>query len=211
MTCRRRQPRITAVVVLILACSMWCAAAGLAADKPAEPTPGDRMIAAYFETETKRLAEASLADVRSKDDWLARRGEARRQLLEMLGLDPMPERTDLKAAVTDTVDHPEFTVENLHYQSRPGLYVTGNLYVPKNLSGPAPAILYVCGHAGVVKDGVIYGNKVAYHRHGAWFARNGYVCLVIDSLQLGEIEGIHHGTYDKHMWWWNSRGYTPAG
>jgi len=28
---------------------------------------------------------------------------------------------------------------------------------------------------------------------------------------LGEIEGLHHGTYRERMWWWNSRGYTPAG
>lgn len=206
----RPRRRTAAAMMLAIGCAMLSAVPVVAAE-PAEPTRGDRMIAAYFRGETRGLAEASLADVRSRDDWTARRGEARRQLLEMLGLDPLPERTELKAAVTGTVDHPEFTVENLHYQSRPGLYVTGNLYVPKNLPGPAPAILYVCGHAGVTKDGVIYGNKVAYHRHGAWFARNGYVCLVIDSLQLGEIEGIHHGTYNKDMWWWNSRGYTPAG
>ena len=44
-----------------------------------------------------------------------------------------------------------------------------------------------------------------------WFARHGYVCLTIDTLQLGEIEGIHHGTYRYGMWWWLNRGYTPAG
>ena len=82
---------------------------------------------------------------------------------------------------------------------------------PKSLAGKAPAILYVCGHSQVKKDGISYGNKVGYQHHGAWFARNGYVCLVIDTLQLGEIEGIHHGTYREKMWWWNARGYTPAG
>ena len=30
-------------------------------------------------------------------------------------------------------------------------------------------------------------------------------------MQLGEIEGIHHGTYREKMWWWNSRGYSSAG
>ncbi|MFH1269065.1 MAG: prolyl oligopeptidase family serine peptidase, partial [Planctomycetota bacterium] len=61
------------------------------------------------------------------------------------------------------------------------------------------------------KDGVSYGNKVHYQHHGSWFARHGYVCLTIDSLQLGEIEATHHGTYRYKMWWWNNRGYTPAG
>ena len=44
--------------------------------------------------------------------------------------------------------------------------------------------------------------------HGS--PRNGYVCLTIDTIQLGEIEGLHHGIYSKNMWWWASRGYTPA-
>jgi hypothetical protein len=34
---------------------------------------------------------------------------------------------------------------------------------------------------------------------------------VIDTLQLGEIEGLHHGTYREGRWDWHSRGYTPAG
>ncbi|MCB1127546.1 MAG: prolyl oligopeptidase family serine peptidase, partial [Verrucomicrobiae bacterium] len=42
-------------------------------------------------------------------------------------------------------------------------------------------------------------------------ARHGYVCLVVDTLQLGEIAGVHHGTYREERWWWHSRGYTPAG
>ncbi|MFH1264223.1 MAG: acetylxylan esterase, partial [Planctomycetota bacterium] len=159
------------------------------------PSRGDQMISAYFREETARLADDCLADVQSLDEWKTRRESYHRELLEMLGLDPLPERTDMKATVTGTTDHEEFTVEKLHFQSRPGLYVTGNLYLPKDATGPVPAILYVCGHGGVKKDGVSYGNKVHYQHHGSWFARHGYVCLTIDSLQLGEIEATHHGTY----------------
>ena len=174
-------------------------------------TEADRMLAEYFEAETEKLADRCLADVETLDQWKKRRPEYRRQLLEMLGLDPFPQKTPLRAVVTGTVDHNEFTVENLHFQSMPRLYVTANLYIPKNVSEPAPAILYVCGHGPVKKDGVSYGNKVRYQHHAAWFARHGYVCLIIDTLQLGEIEGIHHGTYRYKMWWWNNRGYCPAG
>jgi ribosomal protein S16 len=132
-------------------------------------------------------------------------------LFDMLGLSPRPEKTDLAAVVTGKVEREMFSVEKVHFQSRPALYVTGNLYLPKNLDKPAPAILYLCGHGAVKKDGVSYGNKVTYQHHGAWFADQGYVCLIIDSLQLGEIEGIHHGTHRENMWWWISVGYTPAG
>lgn len=50
-------------------------------------------------------------------------------------------------------------IEKLHFQSKPGLYVTGNLYRPKvneDKQTPAkkyPTILYVCGHSGRGRDG----------------------------------------------------------
>lgn len=179
--------------------------------KPSDTSRGDEMIAAYFRAETKKLADACLADINKYSDWKSRRNEYRRQMREMLGLDPLPERSRLRPVITNKLDHGDFTVENLHFQSLPHLYVTGNLYLPKNEGKPAPTILYVCGHHRVHKDGVSYGNKTWYQYHGAWFAQNGYVCLVIDTLQLGEIEGSHRGTRDERKWWWNSRGYTPAG
>ncbi len=178
---------------------------------PSKATKGDRMIADYLHFETERLAQQSLATVTSLDDWQQQKDLFRQQLFEMLSLDPMPDRTDLHATVTGKLDHAEFTVEKLHFQSRPGLYVTANVYVPKGATKPSPAILYVCGHGPVKIDNVSYGNKATYQHHGAWFARNGYVCIILDSVQLGEIEGIHHGTHNKGMWWWNSRGYTSAG
>ena len=149
------------------------------------PTAGDKMLADYFRAETARLRDRCLTDVKTLDGWTSRREQYRQQLLDMLGLWPLPEKTDLKPAVTGKVDGGLFVVENLCFQSRPGLYVTANLYLPRNLSNPAPTILYVCGHGPVIKDGVSYGNKVAYQHHGAWFAQNGYVCLIIDTLHLG--------------------------
>jgi len=187
------------------------------AEEPATASPavdtsrGDALVAEYFELETARIERESFTGIDSLEDWTSRRDEYRRQLREMLGIDPLPEKTPLEPVVTGTVDHPEFTVEKLHFQSRPGLYVTANLYVPKGLTGKVPAILYVCGHAQVFDGERSLGNKAGYQHHGAWFARHGYVCLTIDSLQLGEVQGIHHGTHKYDRWWWNSRGYTPAG
>ncbi|HEV7226106.1 MAG TPA: hypothetical protein VGN42_25590, partial [Pirellulales bacterium] len=117
---------------------------------PAQDTSaGDKMLAEYFRAETAKLSERCLADVKTLEDWTSKRDEYRRQLAEMLGLDPMPERTDLKAVVTGKLENEFFTVEMVQFQSRPGLYVTGNLYLPKGLEKPAPAVLYVCGHGQV--------------------------------------------------------------
>jgi len=172
---------------------------------------GDRLRDSYFLQQAIQLGAEALADVRTRADWERKAPELRRQFLDMMGLWPLPPRTPLNATVVGTLDAPTFTVERLHFQSRPGLYVTGNLYVPKKRTGPCPAVLYVCGHAPVVVGGVPHGNKVAYQHHAIWFAENGYVCLVIDTLQLGELPGLHHGLYRFGMWWWPALGYTPAG
>jgi dienelactone hydrolase len=198
--------------IIVLCFSLTLFIPWLSAAEPVRQTfPGDYMIATYFQDETAKIAKAWRGDQQTREQWNTHREVLRKQLLEMLGLDPLPEKTELHATVTGTVEQEEFKVEKLHFQSRPGLYVTANLYLPKKIEGQLPAILYVCGHGAVKKDGISYGNKVTYQHHGAWFARNGYACLIIDTLQMGEIEGIHHGTHRYNMWWWLNRGYTPAG
>ena len=171
----------------------------------------DEQLQSYFVEQTNLIVQATAEELAAIEDWPSFQKKARQELLEMLGLRPIPSKTPLKPVITGVTEHEAFLVEKLHFQSMPGLYVTGNLYIPKNIKDSLPAILYVCGHANVKENGISYGAKVNYHHHAAWFARHGYICLIIDTLQLGEIEGIHHGTYRYDRWWWLSRGYTPSG
>ncbi|RCS54635.1 acetylxylan esterase [Bremerella cremea] len=176
-----------------------------------EPLPGDKWVKKYLTAETARVTNDPLKQIKSLDQWEANKAEYRRQVQEMLGLDPLPERGDLQATITGQIERDGIVVENLHFQSSPHLYVTANLYRPAKVEGKLPAILYVCGHGKVKIDGVSYGNKSHYQHHGAWFARHGFVCLVVDSLELGEIEGTHKGLYSDQRRWWTNRGYTSAG
>jgi cephalosporin-C deacetylase-like acetyl esterase len=161
-----------------------------------------------LKTEAARLDAGFLKGVSSREQWEEQRPRLRQEYLEMLGLWPLPEHTALQAKVTGGVQRDAFRVENLHFQSRPGLYVTGNLYLPADAKAGSklPAVLYVCGHSGKGRD----GNKTAFQHHGMWFATHGYVCLIIDTLQLGEIAAIHHGTYRENRWWWHALGYAPS-
>jgi dienelactone hydrolase len=178
-------------------------------DPPDRGQPGDEMIQAYLKQETERIHERFQQDIASPEHWKGLRDRYRQEYFYMLGLWPQPQKSPLKATVTGTLKGDGYAVDMLHYQSMPRLYVTGNLYRPPRVdSGQRlPAVLYVCGHSNCGRN----GNKTAYQSHGIWFARHGYICLVLDSLQLGEIAGIHHGTYREGRWWWHSRGYTPAG
>jgi len=193
--------------------------------------PGDEMIQQYLNRVTQQIHERFLENVQSVEDWKKVRPAYKDEYFYMLGLSPMPEESPstrsasglraqasraqardpspLHATVTGTLERDDYVVDMLHYQSWPRLYVTANLYRPKNVGEGQrlPAVLYVCGHSPRGRN----GNKTAYQSHGIWFARHGYVCLVLDTLQLGEISAIHHGTYREGRWWWHSRGYTPAG
>ena len=183
-------------------------AAMLAADPtPAELAKADEAIHKYLKAETERISKNFLDGAKTKAEWEAKRPRLKQEFLDMLGLWPLPEKTPLKATVTGTLERGDVVIEKLHYQSRPGLYVTANLYRPKTSDKKLPAILYVCGHSGRGRD----GNKTAFQDHGLWFASNGYVCLIVDTLQLGEVAGKHHGTYNLGRFWWQDRGYTPAG
>jgi dienelactone hydrolase len=176
---------------------------------PDRGQPGDAMIQQYLALQADRLHQSFLRGIESPEDWEKSRREYRKEYFHMLGLDPRPPRTPLEATVTGTLEGPGYVVDKLHYQSRPRLYVTANLYRPATVGAGErlPAVLYLCGHWNCGRN----GNKAAYQSHGIWFARHGYICLVLDSLQLGEIGAIHHGTYREQRWWWHSRGYTPAG
>ncbi len=176
---------------------------------PDRDQPGDEMIQQYLSRQAGKLHARFMAGIESLEDWKQRRERYKREYFHMLGLWPMPEKTAVEATVTGTLEGDGYAVDMLHYQSMPRLYVTGNLYRPKKVrpGERLPAVLYVCGHSYRGRN----GNKTAYQSHGIWFARHGYICLVLDSLQLGEIGAIHHGTYREGRWWWHSRGYTPAG
>jgi cephalosporin-C deacetylase-like acetyl esterase len=117
----------------------------------------------------------------------------------------MPAKTPLNARITGSFERDTYKVEKIVFQSMPGLYVTGNLYLPKENRGRHPAVLYLCGHSPGP-----WGNKVDYQHHGIWLARHGYVAFLIDSVEFGELPGIHHGTHDLEMWDWLSIGYTPV-
>ena len=194
--------------VLYSLCFLLCCCC-LAQAQPKAPdlTFGDAVIESHLTLEAAKLGEHIHEGAESKEAWEAKRPELKREFFDMLGLWPLPERTPLNAKVTGKLERDGYLVENVHFQSKPGLYVTGNLYLPAKIEGKLPAVLYVCGHSGKGRD----GNKTAFQHHGQWFATHGYVCLVIDTLQLGEIAGTHHGTYRENRWWWHSAGYTPAG
>lgn len=99
------------------------------------------------------------------------------------GLDP-----DL--CETGSIDMDGYTIKKIHYLSRPGVRVTGNLYVPGG-KGPFPAVINVHGHHS---QGRLAENVQA---RGHCLAKSGYVCLCVDAFGAGE-RSTTHGVYEYH-------------
>ncbi|MGH9632758.1 MAG: alpha/beta hydrolase family protein, partial [Bryobacteraceae bacterium] len=131
-----------------------------------------RRALALLDEREARVASWTAAD--AKD----RRGYLRERMTRALG--GFPERTPLNARITGTIDHEDYRIEKIVFESQPRFYVTANLYLPKRGDGPFPAILFPLGHEEGAKA------------HATWqqilvtFARKGYVCLAWDTIGQGE-------------------------
>jgi hypothetical protein len=84
----------------------------------------------------------------SKEAWEKEADRIRRQILVSNGLWPLPEKTPLEPVIYGLNDRGDYTVEKVFFRSRPGVYVTGSLYRPKNEApgGKRPGILCPHGH-----------------------------------------------------------------
>src|SRR5262249_53509536 len=100
----------------------------LAAPVAAQPKlpGGDDMVNEYLRRRTDEISKRVLDGATTRAEWEGKRQRLRDEYLEMLGLSPLPEKTPLQAKITGTVEHGDIVIDKLHYQSRPGLYVTAN-------------------------------------------------------------------------------------
>lgn len=91
-----------------------------------------------------------------------------------------PERTPLNARKLGEFDRPGYRLEKVLYESRPGLHVSANLYVPSVGKPPYPGVLFQMGHS--------LNGKAAdpYQKCCQGLARRGYVVLAFDPMGQGE-------------------------
>ena len=91
---------------------------------------------------------------------------------------PEPTRTPLKPRVTGVVERDAFKIEKVIFESRPGLLVTANLYLPKGREFPLPGVVGTCGHT---RNG-----KAGYQEYAQGLVRQGYIVLIYDPIGQGE-------------------------
>jgi len=83
-----------------------------------------------------------------------------------------------------------YTVRNIRFQTRPGVYATASLYVPDG-EGKFPAVITTHGHWDAGRRSEIF------QAIGHSLAKDGYVCLIMDAWGAGE-RTTEHEIHEYH-------------
>ncbi|MDP6929530.1 MAG: hypothetical protein QF412_07505, partial [Planctomycetota bacterium] len=134
--------RMSLVVIVTWGVVSPCGAQGLRVSPPGKLLKDSRSQAAR----TFRDADHPWVPPETLSAWQQVSAALRQRLLVSAGLWPMPERTPLDPVIHGRIEREGYTIEKVYFASRPGHYVTGNLYRPKNHSGKRPAVLSPHGH-----------------------------------------------------------------
>ncbi|MEQ8763004.1 MAG: prolyl oligopeptidase family serine peptidase [Planctomycetota bacterium] len=175
------------------------------ADRLREGPPGtewhpDTMVDRLREriVETTARSHRHFADRQSDlESWKAARPALIRGLRDVLGLEPLPERTPLNVRRVGTIERDGYRIEKIVFESRPGFEVPANVYVPSGIPDGErrAAVLNPVGHWGLSKaEPVVQSRCIG-------LARLGYVALTYDAFGQGEraIDGNGHGEYHRSV------------
>ena len=130
-------------------------------------------IRAANQRETKAWRE-----LQTKADWEKYKEPRIAALRASLG-QPAEAPKELKTRVTRTIDGDGFKIENVVFESRPGLVVTANVYSPKEPGKAMPGFVICPSHHNPKTEGELQDM-------GMTWARLGGVVVVLDSLGHGE-------------------------
>jgi cephalosporin-C deacetylase-like acetyl esterase len=150
-------------------------------DSKVLPSPQPAMIgrdASARVAESNRRESGAWDAIRGREDWERYRDARLRALRDSLG-GPEPVPADLHVTGARTLEGRGHRVENLVYESRPGLLVTANLYVPVPERPSMPALVIVHSHHNPKTQGELQDM-------GVMWARAGCLVLIPDLLGHGE-------------------------
>lgn len=164
----------------------------LPAGLPPAPASGPALCSGAFLTPEQGAAvlDAALAQFPNRAAWEVYAAHLRTRIQEAAGLAPWPRRTPLNAIIRDRRTHDGYTVENVAFESAPGVFVTGNLFRPTGGAALRPVVLSTHGHARKVAAPADYDMHARFapyvQTRSANLARMGAIVFSIDMFAYGE-------------------------
>jgi len=168
-----------AVVVLVASLPGPVPAVAKAEEKP-ELCVGDFQTEAQAKEQLARFA----GTYSNASEWQQRAQRIREGILRGAELLPLPKKCPLNPIVHSRREYQGYSVENVAFESLPGVFVTGNLYRPTKGTGPFAGILCPHGHWSKQED---YGRfRPDMQKRCAMFARMGAVVFAYDMVGYGD-------------------------
>jgi poly(3-hydroxybutyrate) depolymerase len=142
---------------------------------------------AYFtEAQGKEFLEKHA--VKTKLEWETRAAAIRKQIRKGMDLETMPAKPTSKPIVHSKREMDGYSIENVAFESMPGIYVTGNLYKPLKKQASYAGILCPHGH-GENPHGRF---REQTQKRCATLARMGAVVFVLDMVGQGDSKYCEH-------------------
>ena len=123
-------------------------------------------------------------------EWEAYRNKLKKEIIKKAGV-IIDHELPLNIKETGKIQMNGYSVKNISFQTREGIYATANLYVPDG-TGPFPAVINIPGHWTKAKI-----DSAGPQAVGHSLASSGYVCLTVDPWGSGERTTIH-GIFEDH-------------
>ena len=158
------------------------------------------------EAEAKAQLERFAATYSNLEQWKARAEKIRCGILCGTELMPLPEKGPLNVIRHSKRKYNGYTVENVAFESFPGIFVTGSLYMPASFTGSLAGILCPHGHWDKREN---YGRfRPDMQKRCATLARMGAAVFSYDMVGWGDWAdaGWHHKNTPKvfKLQTWNS-------
>ncbi len=141
----------------------------------------------YFtEQEGKAFLETQRKTYTAQADWKKRAELIREHILKGVGLEKFPRKCKLNAIIGEKRLFDGYQVQNVAFESLPGVYVTGSLYIPTVSKGKLPGIISSHGHWS--KPGDVGRYRPDAQKRFAAFARMGAMVFAYDMVGYGQME-----------------------
>jgi dienelactone hydrolase len=122
--------------------------------------------------------QAVIRALKTAQDWKARQATVRAALESVVG--PFPPKTPLNARTIAATRKEGYAIEKVVFESIPGFYVTGCLFLPDNRDPKAPAILNVIGHTDMSFRAPSYQLLILN------LVKKGFIVFAMDPIGQGE-------------------------
>lgn len=139
----------------------------------------------WTEAQGKAFLDKERRNYITAEAWEKRAKQIRKQILRGSGLEKYPKKCPLNPIIGEKRVYDGYRVQNVAFESLPGVYVTGSLYTPADAKDMLPGILSPHGHWN--KPGDVGRYRPDAQKRFVSMARMGAMVWAYDMVGYGQL------------------------